>query len=155
ISNPIYIGVTFAPAVATPVASQSKPVFDGRTIEGWRTETDPASLAALDVVSTLTGTELRLRYGLSSGSSTGQYAAAAVELPNNAAPYDRVSFTARADSPLRLSIQFQPLGRAHGRQRSVYLDETARDYTVRFDDTTTIGSARAAWDPGNIHDMLF
>lgn len=156
ISNPIYVGVNFPAATnASTATKQSKPIFDGRTSKGWRTETDPTSLAALDIAQTVTGWELRMRYGLSGGASSGQYAAVAVELPDGPGSYDRVSFTARAEGPLRVSVQLQPTGRARGLQRSVYLDETARDYTVRFDEGTPLGSASAPWDAKSIHDILF
>jgi hypothetical protein len=157
ISNPIYVGVTFpAPAPARAV-SESKGLFDGRTAKWWQTETDPTSLAALDVAPTIGGSELRMRYGLSGGAPSGQYAALRVELPGGAAPYDRVTFTARAEHPLRLSVQFQPLGRASGWQWSVYLDEMNRDHTIRFDEATPIGSVAGSPhpDPKNIHDILF
>ena len=49
-------------------------------------------------------------YGLSGGTSSGQYASLAVELPNGAGPYDRVTFTARSEQPLRILVQLQPLG---------------------------------------------
>ena len=87
ISNPRYVGVTFP--VASPggsAVSGSKPIFDGRTAKGWRTEADSTSLAALDVPATIAGSELRMRYGLSSGAPSHQYASLAVELPEIAAP---------------------------------------------------------------------
>ena len=68
--------------------SDSQSIFDGRTSKWWRTETDPTSVAEVDVADTLSGGELRMAYGLSGGTSSGQYASLAVELPNGAAPYD-------------------------------------------------------------------
>jgi hypothetical protein len=157
ISNPIYVGVTFpAPPPERSAASVSMPLFDGRTGKGWRTEADPTSLAALDVAGTIGGSELRMRYGLSSGTPSGQYASLAVELPNGAAPFDRLTFTARAEHPMRISVQCHPLGRAEGWQRSVYLDEMNREYTIRFDEAAPLGTTGALHpDPKNIHDILF
>jgi hypothetical protein len=113
-------------------------------------------LAALDVAGTIGGSELRMRYGLSSGAPSGQYASLAVELPNGAAPFDRLTFTARAEHPMRISVQCHPLGRAEGWQRSVYLDEMNREYTIRFDEAAALGTTGALHpDPKNIHDILF
>ena len=137
--------------------SDSRPLFDGRTTKWWRTETDPTSVAALDVADTLSGAELRMAYGLSSGTSTGQYASLAVELPDGAAPYDRVTFTARSEQPLRILVQFQPLGRAEGWQRSVYLDaiEPGAHGSFRRGDADRTAAARSHPDAKNIHDILF
>lgn len=157
ISNPIYVGVTFpSPARPANVVSHSRPLFDGRTATRWRTETDPTSVAALDVAPAVGGAELRMRYGLSSGTPSGQYASLAVELPDGAAPYDRVTFSARSEHPVRISVQFQPLGRGEGWRRSVYVDETTREHTIRFDEAPPIASGGALHpDPKNIHDILF
>ena len=157
VSNPIYVGIRFpAPAPPPTVVSASRPLFDGRSTKWWRTETDRSSLAALDLAATPGGGELRMRYGLSSGTPIGQYASLAVELPDGAAPYDRVTFTARSEQPVRISVQFQPLGRAEGWQRSVYLDDTNRTYTIRFDEATPIvPSATPHPDPKTTHDILF
>jgi hypothetical protein len=158
ISNPIYVGMTFSP-LATPdrkPVSESRPLFDGRTASRWRIEVDRTSVAALDVVPVTSGAELRLRYGLSGGSSTGLFAALAVELPGGAAPADRLAFTARSERPLRLSVQFLPLGRHEGWQRSVYIDEVAREHTVYLDEVRPVG-ATATPHPAakDIHDILF
>jgi len=157
VSNPIYVGVRFQPpSAAATVVSSSRVLFDGRTTKWWRTETDPASLAAIDLAQTLSGGELRMRYGLSGGSSAGQYAALGLELPNGAAPFDRVTFTARTEQPVRIAVQFLPLGRAEGWERSLYIDNVSRSYTIRFDEATPIITARMPHPaPENIHDILF
>lgn len=155
ISNPIYVGVKFPPAgEPAAVVSESKPLFED-TSKWWRTEADPSSLAALDVAQAVGGSELRMRFGLSGGAAAGQYASLAVELPNGAAPYDRVAFTARAERPMRVTVQLQPLGRAEGWQRSIYVDEMKRAYTIRFDEAAPMGSTRTPHpDPARIHDIL-
>ena len=77
-------------------------------------------------------------------------------IADGAAPYDRVTFTVRSEQPLRVSVQFQPVGRAEGWQRSVYVDETSREQTVRFAEATPIAAARTRHpDPKDIHDILF
>jgi hypothetical protein len=158
ISNPIYVGMTFSAPVMQdrkPV-SESRPLFDGRTVSRWRIELDRTSEAVLDAAPVVGGAEQRMRYGLSSGASAGQYTALAVELPGGAAPADRLAFTARADHPLRLSVQFRMLGRGDRWERSVYIDEVARDHTVYFDDVKPIGVTGMPYPAANdIHDILF
>jgi hypothetical protein len=97
-----------------------------------------------------------MAYELSGGVPMGQYASLGVELPSGAAPYDRVTFTARSEHPLRLLVQFQPLGRAEGWQRSVYVDDTNREHTVRLDEATPMGASRTPHpDARHVHDILF
>jgi hypothetical protein len=157
ISNPIYAGIRFGDTPPShAVVRASRPLFDGRTTKWWRTETDPTSAAALEIAERVGESELELRYGLSGGASTGQYASIAVELPDGAAPFDRITFAAHAESPVRVVVQFQPLGRAESWQRSVYVDQVSREQTIRFDDVTPIGTTRAPHpDPAAIHDVLF
>jgi hypothetical protein len=157
ISNPIYVGVTFPrPMPPQNVVLESREIFDGRTVKGWRTEKNASSMAALDVAETAGGAELRMAYELSGGVPMGQYASLGVELPSGAAPYDRVTFTARSEHPLRLLVQFQPLGRAEGWQRSVYVDDTNGEHTVRLDEATPMGASRTPHpDARHVHDILF
>ncbi len=154
ISNPIYVGLTFPPAPAARAASESMRLFDGRTLHGWRTETDATSVAALDVASTLEGSELRLRYGLSGGAPAGQYAALDVELPDGAAAYDRVTLTLRAERPMRLQVRLLPLTRSQMWQGSVYVDEKSRESTIRFDEAQPLGTSPPHPDPSTLHDIL-
>jgi hypothetical protein len=157
LSNPIYVGVTFPETPARlNAASAAQALFDGRTARGWRTEKDAKSVTVLDVAERLSAGELRLRYGLSGGAPSGQYASLAVELPEGAAPYDRVTFTARAVPSLRVLVQFHPLGRAEGWQQSVYIADTDRQYTIRFADARPWDDTRSPHpDPRSIHDILF
>ena len=53
-------------------ATGSEPIFDGRSAAGWRTEHDPASLAAVEAAPIFGGAELRFRYGLAGGDSPGR-----------------------------------------------------------------------------------
>jgi hypothetical protein len=158
ISNPIYAGVTFpAAGPARSAPAESRPLFDGQITKWWRTEVAPMSTVALDLAPGEGGAELRMRYALSAAPGSGPYAAAGVELPDRAAPYDRVTFTARADKPMRISVRFRNLGPPPEHwQRSVYIDETPREHTIRFDDVAPVGPARTPHpDPRDIHDILF
>jgi hypothetical protein len=161
ISNPIYVR---APADVRPLpprapASTSTAIFDGRTGNGWSIEHDPTSLAAFEVSPAVGGSELRVRYGLFNGPRTGQFAALARATPGGVAQNDRVTFTGRAERPMRISVQLRAgdgTGPAWRWQRSIYLDAISRERTVYFDDLTPIGPA-PTWKPdaANVHDILF
>lgn len=118
-------------------------LFDGRTDGGWHLETDPLSMAAVDVGEALTGSELRYRYALAGDSAAGNQFAALVwgtpfgHAPTSVADFDRLTFTARAERPMRISVQLRTLegGRALRRwQRSVFLDTFDQAHTVYFKD---------------------
>ena len=118
-------------------------LFDGKTDGGWHLETDPSSMAAVDVGKTLTGSELRVRYGLGerpTAQTSGRRSAWGTPIgqpPVNVADFDRLTFTARAERPMRISVQLRTLdaGRTLRRwQRSVYLDTFDQEHTVYFDD---------------------
>lgn len=72
--------------------------------------------------------------------------------------YDRLMFTARADRPMRLSVQLREPGREAGERwhRSVYLDPTPRDITVYFDDMRPRGvTSRPLPTLANVQSILF
>jgi len=160
-SNPIFLrgSAPAASAAAVPrdpakdrnAAPKIAALFDGRTITRWNTETDPSSLAALDVAPRVDlGSELRLRYGLSGGPNVGQFSGATVEAPANPGAFERIAFTARADHPMRISVQVRaaaPGASPERWQRSVYLDAQERDIAVVFDDMTAVGQAHATHVP--------
>jgi hypothetical protein len=156
ISNPIYVGGLHPPQPKPerPVLAR-RALFDGRTSTGWWTETAPSSIAALEVPSREGGAELRLRYALFSGSSSGPYVTLAVNTPIGE-PFRRLTFTARSERPLRMRVQLRVPGNGDRWQRSVYLDETDRQHTVEFDDMTPIGvtrTPRPALDA--VRDLMF
>jgi hypothetical protein len=151
ISNPIYVQANAGHATGTsadtsaPSGSKAQPLFDGRSTAGWTKEGDQTSVTAIDQVQMVSGSELRLRYGLSGGSSVGQFSGAAVETPDGVAAFDRVAFTIRAEHPMRLSVQVrtEEQGVPPERwQRSVYVDATDGSRTVSFDDMRPVGATR-------------
>ena len=91
----------------------------------WRPEGDPLSRATI----TNDGQELKVAYAMAPGVPSGQYiSAASIELPPESV--DRVEFTARADKPMRLSLQLR-LRNGRGRWiRSVYVDPVPRRIAV-------------------------
>jgi hypothetical protein len=144
-SNPIYVRSP-EPAATTPpraAATTSVPIFDGDA-GGWRVEHDPTSLAAVDRAPTVGGAELRWRYGLAGGAPAGQVAALAFDTPRGLAGYDRLSFSIRAEHPMRISVQLRagddqgPAARDRWK-RTVYVDVSAQDRTIDFADLTPVG----------------
>ena len=126
----------------TPVTLETA-LYDGRTDSGWHLESDPSSMASVDLGETLTGFELRYRYALGGDSAAGNQWAALVwgtpigHAPINVADFDRLTFMARAERPTRISVQLRTLedGRAlRGWQRSVFLDTFDQEHTVDFKD---------------------
>ena len=161
-SNPIYVRSAEAGAPPSPrtAATTSVPIFDGDT-EGWRVEHDPTSLAAIDRAPIVGGAELRLRYGLAGGPPAGQVTALAFDTPRGLADYDRLSFSIRAEHPMRISVQLRagddqgPAARERWK-RTVYVDASAHDRTIFFDDLTPVGRTHTfAPVLGAIRTILF
>ena len=158
VSNPIYVGITYPPP---PPPSERRvtaahALFDGRTASGWWTESDPSSVAAFDVATTTGGGALRLRYGLSGGTVSGQYVTLAVNTPPDES-YDRLTFSARSERPSRLEVQLRVPGPQGARwQRSVYVDESDRAYTIAFDDMVPVGGTPATHPTlKGVRDVMF
>ena len=162
-SNPIYVRGPLprrvdvaAPATAL-VAGKS--LFDGRTISGWSYESDRTSLAVVDVANLVDGGRVRLRYGLSGGSAIGQYAAAAVDVPPGVAAADALTFTARAEAPMRISVQVRAevAGAPPERwERSVFVDVQEQERTVRFADMLPVGPTHEARPPkADVRAIMF
>jgi hypothetical protein len=159
ISNPVYVRAPEMPAaVVPPPATARTPIFDGTTA-GWSIEHDPQSLAAVDVGPLVGGgSELRMRFGLGGAPPVAQYAALVRDMPGGVAG-DRLTFTARADQPMRVSVQVRaakPGGGEARWQRSVYLDRFDQAHTVFFDDMRPIaGTATGAPPLDQIRGILF
>jgi len=154
LGNAVYVRApqTLEAPRSTPVTLETA-LFDGKTDSGWHLETDPSSKAAVDVGQTLTGFELRYRYALGGNFPPGNEWAALVwgtpigHAPINIADFDRLTFTARAERPMRISVQLRTLesGRALRRwQRSMFLDTFDQEHTVYFKDLVP----SAGTDPG-------
>ena len=118
---------------APHVANTSTPLFDDRSTTDWRIESDSTSLGAVDVAPLLTSEKaLRLRFGLASGPPASQFVALAVNTPRGLAPHNRISFQARAERPMRISVQLRA-GQSRW-ARSVYVDTVNQPHVIPFDD---------------------
>ncbi len=144
-SNPIYVRSPEARPVppARAVVGTSLKIFDG-TANGWTAEHDPTSLAAVEPAPIVGGAELRFRYGLAGGDSVGQVAALAFHTPRGLAGYDRLTFSIRAEHPMRISVQLRagedqgPASRERWK-RAIYVDAAIQERTVVFGDLMPVG----------------
>jgi hypothetical protein len=147
-SNPIYVRTLNAgePVAARAPAGTSTPIFDGHTAAGWRTEKSPSSTAAIDVAAATDEFLLRLQYGLSGGAPAGQFVGFIYDMPAGTTAYDRVSFTARAEHAMRVSVQLRAENGERW-QRSVPLDTVDAERTVYVDDVTPVGQTGSRRPP--------
>ncbi len=162
VSNPVYVRGPELPDVEPPVppATTVSPLFDGQTARGWTVEHDPISVAAVDTaVRVGGGSALLLRYGLATGRAAGQVAALVCATPAGIASADRIAFTARADRPMRVSVQLRvegQRGREERWQRSVYVDTFDEDHTVLVGDMKRVDpGGRLHPDAANVRAVLF
>jgi hypothetical protein len=112
----------------------------------------------MDTVATLGGSELLLRFALSGVPSDNPYTAFVMPATGRMAMHDRLVFTARADRPMRMSVQLRaPTGGEGERwRRSVYLDQTPRTIQVFFDEFRPLGSTGATTPAlSNVQSVLF
>jgi hypothetical protein len=160
-SNPVYVRGPVAPPPPSgrPAATASRILFDGKAITGWAVAHDPTSLAVVEAGSIVGGVELRMRFGLAGGAPAGQFVALATNLPEGAASHDRVTFTVRAERPMRVSVQLLGgVGEANNErwQRSVYVDTLDQERTVYFDDLLPAGVTHTPKPPlDRIRSLLF
>ncbi|MEQ1759900.1 MAG: hypothetical protein ABL986_16410 [Vicinamibacterales bacterium] len=158
ISNPIYVGA--APA-STGVLPSGRPTpattFSLEQLGATRIERSGASEAATTITRALDGRELLFRYALGGKASDHPYAAAVIALPVPVQRESQIRFSARADRPMRLSVQVRSPGPGDGDRwrRSIYLDETPRDFSVVLTDMRAVASARLDDRLATIDSLLF
>jgi hypothetical protein len=180
ITNPIYLRANDPPlppspssaADAGPAAEKLSASDDFSKADAWTIERDPQSTAAWRWIPALASAPgsplarqsaagaLELTYQLHQGERASQFAAVVTQQVASIATATRVSFRASADKPMRLSVQVRrPLEQAGDGERwlrSIYVDSTPRDITVRFDDMRPVPPARAARPPlDKVHALLF
>ena len=121
-------------------------MFDGITADGWTVEHDPTSVAALDLAAAIGGHELRVRFGLSGQITPAPAVALTYSTPAGIGGFDQLNVTARAERPMRVSVQLRVprQGRDPDRwQRSVFLDVADGDRTVALADFSPVGVDQA------------
>jgi hypothetical protein len=165
IGNPIYVRdrVPARTAVPPPTPTVARPLFDGTTTNGWTHEADETSMAVIEVAGRLEGSELRselrLRYGLSGGPDIGQFAATSVATTGGVAMYDRISFTIRAERPMRVSVQLRAAidgGEPERWHRSIYVEPHDVQRAIMFSDMMPLGrTSTPAVPAAAVRDVLF
>ena len=130
-------------------------MFDGHSTASWHVESDSASLGAFDVAVSVTSPQvLRLRFGLASAPATNQFVALAVDTPHGVAPHDRLTFAARAERPMRISVQLRT-DRSRW-ARSVYVDSFNQPHTIFFDEFRPVeDSTETAVPLADVKSVLF
>jgi hypothetical protein len=135
---------------ASAAASAGKTLAVGPTTPR-HTEHDPSSTAAFELVEN--GVHFTFRLG--AGAPAGQWAAVTSDLGTDAG-VERISFSARASRPLRLTLQVRLPGRNNARwRRSFYVDETARPYSFLLQDFEPVeGSSTLRPIAARLHAVL-
>jgi hypothetical protein len=161
VSNPIYVGRKAvddrAPGPRSP-ASAAQSLYRDGAIPDWRIERGPTSDGAVDVIKSVGGTQVLFRYALSGVASAGPYAALVVPAGPRLSGHDRLTFRARADHPMRLSVQLRVPAAGQGERwgRSVFVDVDSRDVTVFFDDLIPRGATSTPRpDLSRVESILF
>ena len=160
VSNPVFVGLARPPAAVDPPQPPSEvvPRYTDGPATGWLVETSARSLGALDIVEVVKGTEIGFRWGLGGAPSESPFAALLMPVGEGLAGYDRLLFTGRASRPMRISVQVRAPGGTAGERwhRSVYLDQTPRSITIRFDDMRPRGrTAQARPELARVQSILF
>lgn len=158
VSNPIYVRSqrTSAPTPSRPAPAHLVRMYDNGPAAGWRIEHSARSAGAFDIVPAVGGTQIAFRYALGGTASEGPYAALVMPAGAAIGTSDRLTFTAHADRPMRVSVQLRAPGAAGERwRRSVYLDDTPRTVSVFFDDMTPVGEAAPRPSLGRIESVLW
>lgn len=155
VSNPIYIRARLSerPPNATEAVTFTTQSQDGEA-EGWHVETSASSQGAFNIVPALSGKQLSFRFALGARDTESPYVG--LVMPAGAvAQADRVAFKATASRPMRVSVQLRTADGGERWKRSVYVDETPRTVTVRFDDMIPVGGSRPRPSVDRVRDVMF
>ena len=143
VSNPVFVG--FPSEAPTSMPATLVPSDSSRLALVWHGESDPSSAVHVDTGSA-GGRNLGLRYTLGSGPAANQFAAASSPAPPSLSEFRGLTLTARADHPLRFTVQLRAKGDRRWR-RSIYADTTARTVSIAFDDMRPVAPNAEAHPP--------
>lgn len=156
VGNPIRVG--FAAAATTPSALPPAAWSRALPQSGWAVEQHPASRSSLASTVLAPGnTAWTLEWRLGEGQPAGQYAAMAVPLPLDALrDGDRLSFTARGASPMRVSVQLRSHARGGARwRRSVYVPAGPIEASLGLREFVPVDAPPAGLDAAAVDSLLF
>jgi hypothetical protein len=158
VSNPIYLS-PFTPSDTPPKptsVSEILAVYANGPATDWRLEKSVRSEGAIGVVPSIDGSQLLFRYGLGGTSSESPFVAIAVSAGPELKRFDRITFTARAMRPMRVTFELRASGSADRRWgKSVYVDEMARTFTIGFGQMLPLGTATGQPVLDEVGDLLF
>ena len=140
VSNPIRVGLGGRPApIAGSPAPPARHVAVGADAP-WTVEQDRSSTGTIQK----DGEALRFTFALGPGELASQYAALVTTAAADR-PLERIRFTARAERPMRVSVQIRTPGGPDGRRwrRSVYLDQTPRVIDLALSELEPVGTSTA------------
>ena len=156
VSNPIYVGRSAAPQSSiAPTVSETRAVYANGSVADWRVEKSARSEATLSAAPAVGGTQLLLRFGLGGTLAEGPYVAAVIASGSELTRFTGVRFTARSMQPMRLTFQVRATGTDRRWGKSVYLEQTVRTVTIRFDEMLPLGEATGRPVLGDLRDLLF
>jgi hypothetical protein len=154
LSNPIYVEPAGWGAVSsTPLG----PAMESQNIQGgpWHVEHESRSSGVVVQPGAPQG-PVDFTYELGDGARTGQYAALVIAAGNSLTGHNRLAFGAVAARPMRVSVQVRRPSTGDRWQRSIYLDERARDIVIPFAEMTAVSpNGNASFTPSNIDTILF
>ena len=162
VSNPIYVGRA-EPTTVSPTPVRRRPFavsvqYRDGPVSGWTVEHSAASLGVLEEVASIPGRQLSLRYALGGTAAVGAFTAFVMPAATNLPNYDRLIFTGRSNQPMRVSVQVRGRDGSAGQRwhRSVYLEQTAREVSVAFNDMLPLGvTSNPRPRPADIESVLF
>jgi hypothetical protein len=152
VSNPITVAPPSESPNAPDIATEEMTPLDVQT-SAWRIEHQESSLGRLRA----DAGALRFDFRLGPGRPSGQFAALATSLPRDRAA-GRIEFTARADQPLRMSVQVRRPAKAGGQRwcRSVFVDQTSRPFAVPLSEFEPADAVDAGSPPAaDVDSLLF
>lgn len=160
VTNPIYFRAGDPPPpVAAATAPRAVETLGDRTRgAAWAAEHDPASAADVRHEGAGLAQRITLAWRLGGGERAGQFAAAVTPDVEALATRTHLAFVARADRPMRVSVQVrEPLPSGDGLRwrRSIVLDETPRPFVIPLADMRPAPPATQAMRPGALRSLLF